>query len=184
MSELVHGTANAYKNRGCRCPACTAAAVAYQRAYKRRVRLEGPLTEPVEETREHLERLLASGVSLAQVSRLTGLTSSNLRAIASGRTKRLRRRTVEAIEAIPLGVTTEALRVPGGKARRLIEAMGEAGIPQTQIARALRYEHPTNLKLSRREYVTRRSWDRLVTLYRHCARRGVVPADVLEEVGE
>ena len=129
MSDLVHGTANAYKNRGCRCPACTAAAVAYQRAYKRRVRLEGPLTEPVEETREHLERLLSSGVSLAQVSRLTGLTTSNLRAIASGRTKRLRRRTVEAIEGIQLGTTTEALRVPGGKARRLIEAMGEAGIP-------------------------------------------------------
>jgi len=165
VSELVHGTANAYKNRGCRCPACTAAAVAYQRAYKRRVRLEGPLTEPAGETREHLERLLASGVSLAQVSRLTGLTSSNLRAIANGRTKR-------------------PLRVPGGKARRLIEAMGEAGIPQTQIARALRYEHPTNLKLSRREYVTRRSWDRLVTLYRHFARRGLVAADILEEVGE
>ena len=40
------------------------------------------------------------------------------------------------------------------------------------------------LKLSRREYVTRRSWDRLVTLYRHFASRGLVAADVLEEVGE
>jgi len=184
MTDLVHGTANAYKNRGCRCPSCTKAAVAYQRAYKRRVRLEGPLTEPAEESREHLARLLDSGVSLAQVSRLTGLSPANLRAIANGRTKRLRRRTVEAIEAIPLGITTEALRVPGEKVRRLISAMGEAGIPQTQIARALRYEHPTNLKLARREYVMKRSWDRLVTLYRHYARRGLVAADVLEEVGE
>ena len=86
---------------------------------------------------------------------------------------------VEAIEAIPLGITTEALRVPGEKARRLISVMGEAGIPQTQIARALRYEHPTNLKLARREYVTKRSWDAVGTAQ---LRHGEVAAVAAQEI--
>ena len=180
----MHGDVNTYKNQGCRCEACRKAAVAYQRRYKERRRSEGPLTEPAGEAREHLRRLAASGVSLNQVARLTGLAASSLRSIEKGRTTRLRRDTVEAIEAIQLGTTSEALRVPGSKARRLVDAMAAAGISRARLARALRCEHPGDLRFSRREYVTRRSWDRLVTLYRHYARRGLVPADVLEEVGE
>ena len=182
MTAAKHGTASAYKNRGCRCEKCRTAAAAEKRAYRRR-RGEGPLLLPADEAREHLRRLAASGVTISQVARLTGVAVTTLRAAEKGRRRRLTPATIEAVIAVPLGTTAGATRVPGEKARRLLEAMAAAGIPQDQVARALRYEHPASLKLARREYVTKRSWDRIVTLYRLLARQGLVPADVLEEVG-
>ena len=61
--------------------------------------------------------------------------------------------------------------------------MAAAGIGKAEIAAALRYERPRDLGSRGRAYVTARSWERLVTLYRYLARQGLVPADLLEEVG-
>jgi transcriptional regulator with XRE-family HTH domain len=182
MTAPEHGTASAYRNNGCRCAECRTAAAAEKRAYRRR-RVEGPLLVPAGEAREHLRRLAASGVTISQVARLTGVATTTLRETEKGRQRRLTPAAVEAVVAVPLGTTAGAMRIPGEKARRLLETMAAAGVGTDEVAAALRCESPRGLALGRRTYVTRRSWERLVTLYRFLARQGLVPADLLEEVG-
>ena len=181
---MKHGTTSGYKTYGCRCPDCTAAAVAYQRQYKRRRAVGGPVLVDARETREHIRRLTKSGVTLRAVSRMTGLGHSHLEAIREGTTQRLWPKTADAILAIPLGTIRGEQRVPADKARCLIEAMGEAGVSQAAIGRALRYSYPDCVKFSRRTYITRRSFDRLATIYHYCASRGIVPYSLLEEVSQ
>jgi len=183
MTAAMHGTASAYTNRGCRCGECRAAAAAQKRAYRRRRDEAGPLLLPADEAREHLRRLAASGVTISQVARLTGVAPTTLRAAEKGRRRRLTPSTIEAIEAVPLGTTAGAARVPAEKARRLLETMAAAGIGKAEIGAALRCARSRDLDFSGRAYVTARSWERLVTLYRYLARQGLVPADLLEEVG-
>ena len=179
---MTHGTTSGYKTHGCRCPACTAAAVAYQREYKRRRKDEGPVMVDARETREHIERLIASGVTANAIGRMTGIGHRHIHEIRFGAVKRLWPKTADAICAIPVGTMRGERRVPADRARQLIEAMGEAGVSQTAIGRALRYKYPGCVKFSRRTYVTRRSFDRLATIYRYCATRGLVPYSLLEEV--
>ena len=73
--------------------------------------------------------------------------------------------------------------MPAEKARRLIAVMAEAGVDRAQVTEALRYESRHSFRLTRRAYVQRLTWQRVVTLYRLLARQGLVPADLLEEVG-
>lgn len=176
-----HGTSARYKSDGCRCPACTEAVVAYQREYKRRRRDHGPVMVDARETRTHIRRLAASGVSVRAVSRLTGLGHAHIELIRNGTTKRLWPKTADAILAIPLGTIRGEQRVPADRARILIDAMRDAGVTQTAIGRALRYQYPGCVKFSRRTYITRRSFDRIATVYHYCATRGIVPYSLLEE---
>ena len=181
---MKHGTANSYKNLGCRCPDCTAAAVAYNCAYRRRRAAAGPVLVDAGETREHIRRLVKSGLTIRGISRIAGLGHRCVKAIYDGTSQRILPQTADAILATPLGTMIGERRVPADKARRLIEAMGEAGVSRTAIGRALRYSYPAGFKLARNTYISRRSFDRIATIYRYCASRGIVPYSLLEEVSQ
>ena len=105
MSAPRHGSHSTYKNRGCRCPACRAAAADYQRDLRARLRSGDSPTRPAEEARKHLRRLAESGVSQGQVARLSGVSRRTLWAIEQGRRRRVLASTHEAIAAVPLGTT-------------------------------------------------------------------------------
>ena len=114
MSAPKHGTASTYKNHGCRCPACRAAAVAYQRAYLSAAPAQrGRRRAPAEEAREHLRLPRRVGRLDGQVARLSGVSRRTPCAQSSkGAGARAARSTDEAIAAVPLGTTQEALRCP------------------------------------------------------------------------
>ena len=138
---------------------------------------------PAGEPREHLRLLRASGVTIGQAP-----GHPRPRALHPARHREGEARASAAAHG--RGDRGGAARDHGGsharlrqEARRLLETMAAAGVGTDEVAAALRCEHSRALDLTGRTYVTRRSWDRLVTLYRYLARQGLVAADLLEEVG-
>ena len=74
--------------------------------------------------------------------------------------------------------------MPAEKARRLIAAMDEAGVGRAEVTEALRYESRHSLRpRAAAPTCSGAAGSALVTLYRLLARQGLVPADLLEEVG-
>lgn len=84
--DIPHGTLTGYKKRRCRCDACRAASNAYQ---VRRTRLkaygrwEGRLdATPV---REHVQRLVASGVPVGEIAQQVGTQQRTIAAFLHGK---------------------------------------------------------------------------------------------------
>jgi hypothetical protein len=134
------------------------------------------------EARTHISALVESGVSVRAISRSTGLSLAHVRDIQHGRLRKLWPSTANPILGIGLHTDEGAGRIDGRRVRLLIDALAKAGVTQRDIARHMRYRNDQNLALARRKYVMRRSFDRIVVIYRHYAGQGRVPASLLDEV--
>lgn len=134
------------------------------------------------EARKHISALVDSGVSARAISRATGLSLAHVRDIQNGRLRKLWPSTANHILGMRLHTDEGAGRIDGRRVRLLIDALTEAGVTQRDIARHMQYRNDQSLAIARRKYVMRRSFDRVVVIYRHYARQGLVPASLLDEV--
>ena len=174
-----HGTVTAYINDRCRCEACAKANRDYQRRYARHHRKFGRLLVPAFHAREHLERLLATGMTMTSIEDLTGISDAALFRILRGETRNCYRDTEDRILGVPLGAIAQGRHLmPAGEARKIVAALGEAGVSERRIASML--GNITPLQVNRHERVTARTYQRLVVLYRLLARELSLPP--LEEV--
>lgn len=93
MSQTeVHGTNSSYSS-GCHCQACCEAHTQYSREY----RTGQTRTVDATPVREWL-RSQPEGVTVAEISRNTGIQAGTLRAIRAGMVRRTNRKLYEAIE--------------------------------------------------------------------------------------
>lgn len=89
------GNATCYQACSCRCDDCRRG----QSRYRSRLAHLGKLTVDASMARAHLARMLACGMAITEVARLTGCSASDLRKIVDGRRTRLRASTAVKILA-------------------------------------------------------------------------------------
>jgi hypothetical protein len=139
IEGVVHGRLSSYTKHGCRCQPCSRTAHRYSKWWKNRTRNgEEKLLVDAEPVRQHVEALLASGMTFRAVSLACGYVSRNALVTALGRDK-VRKRTAEKILAVTLGSDQrdtkyvdptgamrrlQALAVLGHTSRELGEVMG------------------------------------------------------------
>lgn len=175
------GTITSYTKGKCRCPACAEAWRDYQRTYMRE-RYHGRLRlVPTGEARRHVEALVAAGMKQTVICAASGVDRMVVRRVLRGTRQRIRRHTAEALLGVafddrPTGATNFA-----APATALMVEMHRAGITNTEITRCLHIARPE--LIAHQRHVRPKTWAKLTLFYRHLARQGRVPADLLEQVG-
>lgn len=81
---MIHGTAYAYRNQGCRCEACTRASTRRQKQYRVITRADKdgsptiPLRVDAEPVRHHIRSLRGSGWRMVDIAREVGVSRNHL----------------------------------------------------------------------------------------------------------
>jgi len=180
-----HGRLIDYR-KGCRCEICSAANRAYHRDYRRRKR-EGmkPTSHvSVDVVAEHVDNLVAAGLSLAAIARLSGVTAGTVHRIRHRQVPRVWPRTADCILGVTLQDLPDEGLLPSWPTQRLLVELKRAGISEVEITRALSVESPTHIDyLLGPRHVRKVTRRKVEILYRLAARQGLVPAAVLDEVG-
>lgn len=169
---IAHGTHTRY-GYGCRCEKCRAANAAASEAYRRRrARIEWGAEPPAmvdaEPVRAHVLRLMAAGVGWQRIGPAAGLSEGPISGLLyrTPRTKRMQRRTAEAILALRAeDLIADGTYVdPSGTIRR-IQALAAAGWTRSEIGRRIGIG-PNNMpELLRASRVTARRARQVRALY-------------------
>lgn len=179
---MKHGTTTAYTKGRCRCDVCREGWREYQRRYMRE-RYHGQLrTVPAAAARRYLAKLARAGVQQATVSASSGVSKKVLREIRNGQRKSINVATQEKILSVPLSVIVDGKTQRAASALALMEAMGKAGLSLSDIETKLKISQPE--RIARQQHVRPRTFAKLVVTYKLLARRGLVPASLLDEVCE
>jgi hypothetical protein len=166
------GTRASYA-RGCRCAACSRAAVTYNKTRSRaRARGESAWADPADVV-DHIEWLNSRGLGDRSIAALAGLDRSTITRIRDGRTTRLHARTAAAILAVSTVNAQADTLVDAERSRRqcldLLEVM-----TAKQLAAELGYSGRTvPLLHHRRRFVTRRTAQRIDDLWRRRVPRSI-----------
>lgn len=176
IARRPHGTHARYRS-GCHCEECRAAAAAYERA-RRRGEL---LMRDADEAREHVLRLIDHGMSCQGIATAAGVAFNSVARLAAGERQRMRHDTAEAILAVRVDDFHHGHRQPAENARRLLEAMYAAGYSKMDVARMIGWKW-MYVARDGDEWVMSKTMRKLTVLYRLLARRGLVPADVLDAI--
>ncbi|MEX2439705.1 MAG: hypothetical protein WD739_07470 [Actinomycetota bacterium] len=150
---IEHGTRTCYVQRRCRRLECRAANRRYQ-ASRVRAELYGrPTTElvPAAEVRQHLKNLSRVGVGQHAVARASGIARSAVRAIVTGRTRRIHPDTERRILAVGTSARGGQALVDATETWRLIDELLASGLRRWQIAKGIgntRHPYPA-LQVSR-----------------------------------
>lgn len=88
-ATLKHGTPTAYKNHGCRCEPCTAAACRYAKRWRYATRTSSgaavqPLRVPAGPVADHVRACLDSGWGYRELAREAGVDSSRISRLLRG----------------------------------------------------------------------------------------------------
>jgi hypothetical protein len=154
----------------------------YEREYRRRRRDGEQTSYDVAAVRRHVTKLLETGHTFASIGRLAGCHPATVRGAVSGRGY-LWRRTGEAILGVSLDARDRDHKVPAWRTQRLIAEMRRRGITNEQLSDVLRRSHKRGLyHLVGPERVDVTTERKFLTLYEYLARKGIVPADVLEDI--
>ena len=139
-----HGTRAKYVVEKCRCEPCTDANRRYQRERLRhdaRVRygIEVPRVAYIDatEARDHLRWLSSVGVGRTQVHLRTGVAISSIDKIRTGKVRKARQATVDAILAVGRSHVADGTLIDARSTWRKIGDLKQAGYSQTWIARQL-----------------------------------------------
>ena len=160
-----HGTLKAYKIDGCHCRPCRDANSAdkltsnRQKAYGTFDRARVP-AQPV---RDHINLLIAAGISDRTISDAAGVSRTTIRAIMRGRNERggqINKSTTKAVAAAILALkpSTEILGdgcfTDATGTRRRIQALATIGWPQSRIAARIGIRPSNMVTLLRQDRVT------------------------------
>ena len=139
-----HGTMAKYIAEMCRCEPCTVANRIYSRERARheaRVRygIEAPRPAYIDatEARKHLLWLSSVGVGKRRVSELTGIASTTVWKIRTGRLTKCRRSTADKILAVGKSKAADGAKVDAEPTWRRIDELLKHGWTKTAIAVAI-----------------------------------------------
>ncbi len=121
---------------GCRCMPCTRVNARYVKEWKLRTGSgERPLKVSAAVARTHIARLVAAGMSKAQISRTTGVGDGVISSIANGTSRRIYTSTAERILALTVATPGPDDHRPIHGARRRIGALMAMGWSLSEQAR-------------------------------------------------
>lgn len=122
---------------------------------------------PAEPTREHLMALRAKGLGVYRISELTGIDHASLRAIELRTYQHVRRRTHDAIVAVPIPakIVDGATSMPADGTARRIRALCRIGHSQSGIASHFGVQVQMINRMLRQPYVTSKWAARISDLY-------------------
>lgn len=130
-----HGTVAGYTIDRCRCAPCTTAATRYSKCWRlHQVSGQPPLLVDVTPVQEHVNALLAEGMSFRAIALAAGYRSRNslVSALAA---RRIRRQTAERILAVTAASDTRPARyVDATGSRRRLQALAVMGWPSRDLA--------------------------------------------------
>lgn len=154
-SHRPHGSYVKYKIDDCRCPDCTAANSQYGRDL--RARLEPPYVA-AGTARDHVRELMAAGVGLKQIVKVSGVSQGAMWKLMYGKngvpSKRIRRSTEQRLLAITPADAAAGAKVDATRSWVLLDELIAAGVPKSQIATHLGQRGP-GLQLGRDEITAR-----------------------------
>lgn len=158
MSDLErplpdHGTRSRYV-KGCECFECAEANRIYA---AERARRTTPVYRSAGPARDHIRNLMAAGVGLKTIVKMSGVSSGAVSKIVYGdRTRgrgpsqRIRPATHERIMSVTVAAAADGARIDAGPTWKLIDEMTSAGVPKAAIAREIGQVGP-GLQLGRRK---------------------------------
>lgn len=139
-----HGTRAKYAHDKCRCEPCTIANRTYARELQRkkmRVRYgieeASPAYIDASEARKHLLWLSSVGVGKRRVAELTGIASTSIWKIRTGRLTKCRQSTADKILAVGRSKASDGAQVDAKATWRRIDDLLAHGWTKTAIARAI-----------------------------------------------
>lgn len=161
-----HGTRACYA-RGCRCAACSHAAVTYHKTRLRDRSRGVPAWADPADTRAHIAWLNSRGLGDRSIATLAGVDRSTITRIRDGRTTRLQARTAAAILAVNTVAAPPDTLVDADRPRRQCRDL-LAVMTAKELAAELGYTGRTVPLLHHRSrrYVTRRTAARIDALWR------------------
>jgi hypothetical protein len=166
----THGTMSEYE-RGCRCENCRAAARAYQKARRERLKRGlGDFFVSAELARAHLCELQQVHVGMRAVSAVTGIAYQEIRAIRTGRKPRIRCTTEEKIMRVTPDGRSDSSCIDGAETTRLIDELRALGYGLGELARRMGYIDPETLQFYRKPRVTARTAMRVAKLHAQIVR--------------
>lgn len=178
---MTCGTITSYTKGKCRCPACASAWRDYQRTYMRE-RYHGRLRlVPIGEAGKHVRALIAAGMKQSVICASSGVDRMVVRRILCGTRQRIRRQTAEALLGVTFDAVADGATNFAAPATALMVEMRRAGVTNVEIEERLRISVPE--RIANQQHVRPKTWAKLTLFYRHLARQGRVPADLLEQVG-
>lgn len=139
--EPPHGTYALAKRWGCLCLECTTAASYVKRAnYKRLLQGRRSYVDAAP-AREHLERLVSDGWTVAAVAAVCGVNRVSLYSVLDGRSAQMYARNAAAVLAVSgppdRGETRASGWCDGTGTQRRLQALVAAGYPGTVLAAGL-----------------------------------------------
>lgn len=163
-STFACGTRSAYVC-GCRCDACREANNAYARMRGKLVRAgaSNPMVD-AKRVRRHLVKLSNRGIGRETIGEASGVASSSVDALRTGKKTKLRKETAAKILAVGPDVVTDGTLVDASSTWRKIERLLAEGFTRGAIALRLGMKKPA-LQL-RSPRVTARTRMRVERLYR------------------
>ena len=172
----AHGTSNAYRQDGCRCGPCTAAAQKDRRAYKvARQTGRNNYQADVARVREHLVTMQDKyGVYPGTVVKAAGVSSATAWRIMNGKAK-ISRAVGARILRVSLDSLPDTARMNSLGTRRRLQALCAVGWPIAELGRRIGYQTPANILI--REQADMSTVRAVAALYRELL--GVDPDPVV-----
>jgi hypothetical protein len=169
-NDKPHGDRVKYMG-GCRCMLCRAANSQYEvgRAAARR-RGESNELVSAKYAQRHLRALSRHGIGRDTVSDITGLATSTIELIRTGKRKQIRRQNAAKIMAVTFEATTDAKIVPAARTWRIINLLLNEGFTKAEIARRLGCKMPA-LRI-RKDLITARTAAKVERLYNQLMAEG------------
>lgn len=161
-SHRPHGTRTKYVVEKCRCQACTEASRDEMRAYAARSKTDVAYVDAAP-VRAHVRELMAAGVGLKQIVKVSGVPQGTLWKLVYGDrkrfgrpSKRITRATRDRLLAVTPRAIADGARVDATPTWRLLDEMIAAGITRTSLAQALGQQGP-GLQVSRKQVLASRA---------------------------
>lgn len=142
----AHGTSNAYRQDGCRCGPCTAAAQKDRRAYKvARHTGRNNYQADVDRVREHMVTMQDMyGVFPGTVAKAADVSSATAWRIMHGKVK-ISRAVGARILRVNLDTLPDTARMNSLGTRRRLQALCAIGWPVAELGRRIGYRTPANI---------------------------------------
>jgi hypothetical protein len=144
-STVQHGTLTCYA-RGCRHPDCRRAAWRHNKELRVRVLRGEPRLIDAARMREHVEQLLAAGMSFRAISLAAGWKSRNALDEALKRNRVLPRTFNRVMAVTPDSDQRPTTYIDATGARRRLQALAAIGWDSRTLAARLRQKHPTTVQ--------------------------------------
>lgn len=170
VADCGHASHSRYVVGRCRCDACRAANSEYERQRRRREAYGTTGLVDAGPVREHVRALLASGYTIRELERLSGVGHTTMHQLLNWHWRtllpvsRMKRENAEALMHVRGRSLTPGQRVPADVATKLVRGWRTAGLSLAEVARVthLDYQVVYALAHGKRRFVRTNTMVRLL----------------------